>query len=131
GAVGHPDLARLVREQREGKGELLREGRILGDGIEGDPENLRIGVLEVSVEVAEPATFLRSTGCVGLRLEPEENVLASVVGETAGLSGVVHTLEVGSRIAGFQHEPPRSFRGQSYSNSCESSPRASSTSRTR
>src|SRR5215470_17893476 len=80
-AVGHPDLPLRVAEEREGVVEFLCEGGVLLDGVERGAEDLDVLLLELAVKVAEPATLDRSTGRVGLRIEPEDDGAAPVVGE--------------------------------------------------
>jgi hypothetical protein len=75
GAVGEADLAVRVAQQREVVVELLREGRVGLRGVEADPEDLDALLVVLVLEVAEPATLLGSAGGVGLRVEPEDDLL--------------------------------------------------------
>ena len=78
--VGRPvrdsDLAPDVAKEREREAELLRERRVLLGGVERDAQNLGVLLLVVGIEVAEPATFDRSAGCIRLRVKPENDGLA-------------------------------------------------------
>jgi hypothetical protein len=102
-AVRQTELSFLVAEQREWEAEFLRERGIVGDAVEGDAEDLRPLLLELAVEVAEPAPFLRSTGCICPRVEPEHDTSAAVVGQPPRRPGVVRHGKVGRLIAGVQH----------------------------
>ena len=77
GAVGEADLAVGVAEQRVGEVELGREAGVLVGRVEADAEDLGVlrGVL--IVEVPEPGTLDRSARGVGLRIEPEHDLLAA------------------------------------------------------
>jgi len=93
-----------VAEQRKGISELFGERRVVLDAIEGNSEDFDVALLEIAVEVAEPATLFGSTGRVRLRVEPEDHCLATVVGEAASLARVVKNREIGSLITGFEHQ---------------------------
>src|SRR5712691_39686 len=102
-AVGHPELAVGVAQQREVELELLGEGGVLLHGVEARAQDLHTLVLVLLDAVAEPATLGRSTGRVRLGIEPEDDVLAAEIGQAARLSGVVLDLEIGSLGAGLEH----------------------------
>ncbi len=99
GPVGEADLAADVAKEGKGKGVLLREARVGLDVVEGGAQNLGVLFLEIGVKVAEPAPFPRSTGSVGPRIEPENDVAASVVREAPRRAGVVGHRKVGCGIA--------------------------------
>jgi len=80
-AIRDPDLALHVAEKRERILELLRKCGVVLDRVERGAEDLGVLLLEFRVEVAEPATLERSTGGIGLRIEPEDDVLPPVIGE--------------------------------------------------
>jgi hypothetical protein len=105
GAVGEPDLPRGVTEKREVVVELLGEGAILLLGIEADAENLRVLLLELSSPVAEPATFCRSAGCIGLWVEPEDYYLSEEILEPDQPSAVVLHFELRGQSAFLEHHP--------------------------
>ncbi len=69
-AIGHPDRARRVAKKREVEVEFLRERAVVVDGIEADAEDVNVLVGVLLNLVAEPATFGRSSGGVGLGIEP-------------------------------------------------------------
>jgi hypothetical protein len=103
GAVGEADFACGVAEEWEGKLELFGEAFVFGGRVETDAENLRVlrGVL--GLEVPEPGTFARSTGCLGLGVEPEHDLFSAQVAEANGVAVVIAELEVGSFIADLEH----------------------------
>ncbi len=107
-SVRHADVALHVAEERERKVELLREAGVLLDRVEGGPQDLGVLLLEFRVEVAEPATLGRSTGGVGLRIEPEDDVLPLVIGEAPPGARVVLHVESRSGVSHLQHlRPPQ------------------------
>ena len=53
---------------------------------------------EFGGSITEPASLLRSPGCVGLGEVPEDQALSAEVGEADGLAGVGGALEVGCRV---------------------------------
>ena len=79
-AVGQPDRARRIAEKREVEVEFLRERAVVLDAIEADTENVNVPVGVLLSLVAEPATFRRSPGGVGLGIEPQDEILSRVVG---------------------------------------------------
>ncbi len=103
GAVGHSDFSIGVAEEGEVEVELLGERGVVFFVVEADAEDRGVlgGVL--FGEVAEPATFFRSTGGVGFRIKPEDDFLAAQVAEADGVAVVIFDFEVGSGIAGLEH----------------------------
>jgi hypothetical protein len=102
-AVRESDLSFRVAQKRKGKVELAGKGVVVFRRIETDAEDLRVLCLVLVVEVPEPGTFPRSTGCVGFRIEPEHDLFAAQVAETHAIAFVVEDVEVGSDIAGLKH----------------------------
>jgi hypothetical protein len=102
-SVREADLALGVAQQREGEVELLRERGVRFLVIEADAEDLRVLCFVLRREVPEPGTFPRSTGGVGLRVEPEDDFLSAQIAETDAIAVVVGDVEVGSGIAWFEH----------------------------
>jgi len=77
GAVCEADFAIGIAEQREGEVELLCEGRVFLLGVEADAEDDGVFCGVLVDEVPEPGTFDRSTGGIGLWIEPEHDLLAA------------------------------------------------------
>lgn len=102
-SVGEPDLAAGVGEKREVEVEPLRERRVVRDGIEADAEQLDVPGVEFLDPVAEPATLGRSTGGVGLRVEPEHDAAPAVIGEPHQPARMVAHLEVGRARTWLDH----------------------------
>jgi hypothetical protein len=102
-AVRDADLLVGVAEQREGEVELLGEGAVLFDAVEADADDLYVLGLVFRVEVPEPGTFPRSTGGVGLGVEPEDDFLSAEVGEPDLVALVIDGVEVGSGVANVEH----------------------------
>ena len=102
-AVRDADRFLGVAEEREGEVELLGEAAVLFDAVEADADDLRVLRLVFDVEVPEPGTLTRSTGGVGLRIEPEDDFLAAEVGELHAVALVIENVEVGSGVAWVEH----------------------------
>jgi hypothetical protein len=102
-SVREADLALGVAEQRERETELLREGGVLLFAVEADAEDPGVFGFVLLREVPEPGTFLRSTGCVGLRVEPEDDFLSAQVAEAHAVAVVIGDVEVGSGVAWLEH----------------------------
>jgi len=103
GTVGQADLVVGVAEEGEGEVVLLGEVFVLGLGVETDPEDLRVLRVVLGLEVPEPGTLARSAGCVGLRVEPEDDFLAAQIAETDGVAVVINGFEIGSSLARLEH----------------------------
>src|SRR5262249_20002311 len=106
GAVGRADLAVRVADQREGEVELLGELLVVLGRVERDAQDHRVLPVVVGLQVAEPATFGGSAGCVGLGEEPEHDRLALEVGQLDRLAVVVAPDEVRRLVACTQHRDP-------------------------
>ena len=106
GPVGKTDLAIHIAEQRKGEIELLREGRVFLDRVEGAAQDLDASLLELRVEVAEPATLGRSTRCVGLRVEPKDVRFSTELADRRVPVQVVLDEEIGSDVSHVQHHCP-------------------------
>ena len=102
-SVCHSDLVIGVAEQRKRKTLLLREFAIFLDGVEAGAQNLDVFGFVVFDEIAELATFRRSTRCAGLGKEPQDDFLSAKVAELHATAAVIGRLEIGSGIADFQH----------------------------
>lgn len=103
GAVRESDLALRVAEQREWEVEFLGEGGVGFFIIEADPEDRRVLRFVLLVEVPEPGTFARSTGCVGLRIKPEHHFLAAQIAQPHAIAVMIGDVEVGSLLPGLKH----------------------------
>src|SRR5262249_8257138 len=95
---------------QEGEVELVLFGEagVCGGIVEADAEDLDVLRVVLILEVPEPGTFGRSAGGVGLRIEPEDDFAAAVVGQPPRLSGVILHFEVRRSIARLQHGSPSS-----------------------
>jgi len=103
GTIGDSDGAIGVAEQGEREVELLGEVAILRGRVETDAEDLRVLRLVLDLEVPEPGTLTRSTGCVGLRIKPEDDSLPSQIGKLHAVAEMIGNVEIGGRSAGAQH----------------------------
>jgi hypothetical protein len=102
-AVRDADRPVGVAQQRKGKPELLGEGLVLGRRVEADAEDFDVLRLVLRQEVPEPGTLARSAGCVGLRVEPEDDFLSAQIGKADAVTVVIGDVEVGSILAGLEH----------------------------
>jgi hypothetical protein len=103
GAVREADLAVDVAEEREWKVELLGEGLVVGRLVETDAENTGVLLLVLFDEVPEPGPFFRSAGCVGLGVEPQDDLAATQVAETNVIAFVIQDFEVRRFLARLEH----------------------------
>src|SRR5262245_39151026 len=79
-SIGETERPFGIAQQRERVLELLRKGEVLGDRVEADTKNDGALGEVLGIEIAEPATLHRSAGCVGLWIEPEDDILPLVIG---------------------------------------------------
>src|SRR5258707_2653582 len=103
GAIGHSNLAIGVAQQRVIEIVLARERGILRGRVEAHAQDGCVLLIELSLEVAEPATLHRSTWGIGFREKPEHERLTFVVPQRHCLSFVIFAGEIRSLIAGFEH----------------------------
>jgi hypothetical protein len=103
GAVGEADAAIGVAEEGEGEVELFGEVLVLVRRVEADAEDLRVLRFVLRDEVPEPGTLTRSTRGVGLRVEPEDDLLPPQVAELHMVAVVVEDFEIGRWCAGLEH----------------------------
>ena len=103
GAVGGADDAVGVADQGEVELELLGKLLVVFRSVERDAEDDRVLPVVVCLQVAEPATFSRSTGGVGLGEEPQHEGLALEVGELHGPAEMIVAGEIGSGVSGLEH----------------------------
>ena len=103
GAVRQAEFAVDIGEQWKGELVLLGESRIVGGRIEAGAEDLDVFRAVVVVEVPEPGTFQRSTGCVGLREEPKQDFLAAKITQLDPLAAMIDDIELRCGIADLQH----------------------------
>jgi hypothetical protein len=97
------DLPIRVAEEQERKVVLLRELLVLFGRVEADAEDDCVFLLVFVVEVPEPGTFRRSTGGVGLRIEPEHDLFPLEIVQFDGPSFMVDRIEIGGGISNLQH----------------------------
>jgi hypothetical protein len=102
-AVRETDRAVGVAQQGIRERELLREGGVLLDTVEAGAEDLDIETVEISDLVAEPATFDRSTRGVGLRVEPQQDLVTAQAGQGQRLVFVRLHREVRCLVADLEH----------------------------
>jgi hypothetical protein len=103
GAVGEADLSVAVGEEREGEIELGREALVLRARVEADSDDLRVLLLVFVLEVPEPGTLDRSAGCIGLRIEPEDDFLPAQIAQAERLAVMVDGVEVRRLIPYLEH----------------------------
>jgi len=102
-AVGEADLPVGVADQREGKVELRGEALVVFALVEADADDLCVLRFVLVAEVPEPGTLRGSAGCVGLRIEPEDDFLSAKVAETDGVAVMIDSFEIGGDVARLQH----------------------------
>ena len=103
GAVREADRPRRVAEKREIEVKLLRERGVGLDGVEADAVDIDTDLVELCLEVAEPAALRRSPGGVGLGVEPEGEGASALIEEPELLARVLTNGELGREISRLEH----------------------------
>jgi hypothetical protein len=103
GAIRDGHLVVGVGQQFEREIKFGRECGIARGIVEAEAENLDVGILECGVLVAEPATFTRSAGGVGLGIEPHQDFAAAQRGERERLAIMGLQFKIRRRVANLQH----------------------------
>jgi hypothetical protein len=83
-----------VTEQRKGIAELVGEGFVVGGGVETATENFYVLGDELLLLVTEPVPLDCSTRGVGLRVEPQNDLLAEIIRQADGRTVVSRDFEV-------------------------------------
>src|SRR5579875_660649 len=104
GAVGQPDAAFRIGEQSKRKTKLVGKGGIVLDRVETDPDHRDIVFLVVIVIVPDTAALGRTSRRAGLRIEPEQNLVAAQGRKSHGIAVMVGEGEVRRNIAGLEHK---------------------------
>ena len=103
GAIGDPDAAVGIAQQRKREVELLCESGVVGDVVETRAEDGRVLLFVLVDEVPEPGTLSRSTRGVGLWVEPQDDFAATEIVERNCVSLVILDLKIRSFVAYLQH----------------------------
>ena len=77
GSIRHAGDSLSVTQQRKWEIEFLHECRIVLDIVETHTQHDDIVGNEVGILIAEPATLGGSAGGISLRIEPQQNLLAT------------------------------------------------------
>jgi len=80
---------------------LLGKRGILFDVVKADTQDLDIILSEIADLIAEPATLNRSARCIGLRIEPQNNLAAAQFRKHDVFALVRGEREVRRRLANF------------------------------
>jgi hypothetical protein len=78
-SVRDPYGALRIAEEKKGELELLRERRILFNGIKTDPEDFHILSAKIGNLAAEPATLCGSARGISLGVKPQQNFFPSEI----------------------------------------------------
>jgi hypothetical protein len=92
-----------VGKERERQAEVALELLVGGDPVGGDAEHDRARLLELAPRIPDPAGLRRAAGRVVLGIEVEDDRLALEGRERHGVAGVALQLEIGGRLALFNH----------------------------
>lgn len=103
GTVVESDGALDVAEQRKREVELLGELAVVGRRVEADAEDEGVLRFVLRLEVPEPGTLTRSPRGIGLRIEPQHDLLAAQLGEPHAIPKMIVDFKVRSRTPGRQH----------------------------
>ena len=85
--LGHGGVR--VTQQIVWKIKLFLERLVVAGGIDADPNDNRVLVIEVLDSITEPVAFDGSPRCVGFRIPPEQNILADVISQRDVVSVLV------------------------------------------
>jgi hypothetical protein len=102
-AVRESGFALGIRKEAERVAELVREGLVLRDLVEGDPEDLDALGLVFADSITEPAALLGSAGGVRLGVEPKDDAFAGEVAQAHGLAVLILAVEFGRLVTDLQH----------------------------
>jgi len=102
-------LLLVEAEQLERIGELLGKLPVRLDAIEAGSEDDEVLGIELADSITESVAFDRSTRGVGRRIEPEQDVLAGVIGESNGRAIVRLDRELGCNLPHNEHRHARSL----------------------
>jgi protein required for attachment to host cells len=75
--VRQANFAVGIAQQTERQAVLRSKSSIRGDVVEANAQNLDPFAFESTVLVAEPATLSGSASCIGLGIEPQQNLAAT------------------------------------------------------
>jgi len=98
-AIPEGDLPIRVGQERELEVVLVLEGGVGRAAVEADADDGGVLLLVVVREVPEPGTFRGSAGCIGFRIEPEDDVAPAVIAQSDLASFLIDCFEVGSAVA--------------------------------
>lgn len=102
-AIGEAHFALGVAQQWKVEVEFLSESTILSRRVEADAEDLSILIRVFLDVVAEPATFFGSSRCVGLGIEPQNDVLASKIRQAHRVAFMVPHFELRGSLTNLEH----------------------------
>jgi len=103
GTVSDTDLAVGVTQQRKGEAEFLGEAGVGVDVVEAGAEDggvLRFVLLD---EVPEPGTLGRSARCIGLRIEPQDDLAAAQIVQRYLAAVMIQHFEIRSFVTNLEH----------------------------
>lgn len=104
GSERQRELTVGIREQRERVAVLLAEDPVRDGLVEGSAENDDVPeLLVVTGSITEPVPFDASAGCVGLRVEPDDESLAAELAQGSLRTGLVGQGELGNAFADLDH----------------------------
>jgi hypothetical protein len=93
----------VIREQSERKIELVAERLVLVRGVEADSENLAVERFVLLGAVTQALALNRSTGRIGLRIEPQEDPPAALTFERYRPAVLIGHLERWCLSSGSEH----------------------------
>ncbi len=101
--IGGADRFVGVRKQGKRESVGLGERTIVLGCVEGDPENVTAGLLELRGLITQAPSLKRSTGGRRLRIPPHEHPAPTVVRERHWIAMLVVEGELGGFRPGFEH----------------------------
>lgn len=103
GAIGFRHRHVRIAEKVIREVEFFLKRAIIGGAVCAAPQNDRVLALEILDSITEPVAFDRSTGGIGLRIPPNQNVFSRMVGERNGFARLIRNAEGRGLITNFDH----------------------------
>ncbi len=102
-AVGFDDVEFGVRQERKVQLVLDLELRLRLDGVAARADDRGVELFELLDGVTKLGRFVRSTGCIGLRIKIQDHVLAAKIGERDLFAIVGDRVKVRGLVAFLEH----------------------------
>lgn len=103
GSISERDRLIGIAEQRKRECVLLRECGIRIDAVEARAQDLDLVFIVVVLMVAEPATFDRSSRCIGRGIKPQQHLASAQICERYRSAVMRRQRKIGRHISDLDH----------------------------